>query len=585
MVQYLEWCKDFIEDFLVEMHLDYGMPARATEIANLKIVNTSDGQRNQYWKNFTIMLLFLYSKTRSRRDTDRVIPRFLSPKVKKQLMMYMTLVRPTMSYLIKALGGLEGENDVDEYLFMDHVHGRWDGERVRTVFKSVTSRNAVGLLEFSTYRQAADLMMEKLIKYKVRGINDNCFFDMQMGHSSQTAEVGYAVAKDDSNITTKTAIHEYWIVSGEWWKAMDEISMRISDIAEHAETTETVLTSSGTEISSITVDLPRLEYRETTRSVKMPDRTFNPYVEIRPETLVSLRALFNNTSARFKSVEQASACQWAVNRTGDGLVILETGGGKSLVIELPASMERDKTTVVIVPFVGLLTEMKSRFSRLNLVVEEWTKDRMEMDQYPNVIVVSAEDAVTDEFKRYLTEIDNLKRLSRIVIDEAHVVVTHRKFRPHLRRLICTVRAVEVPVILLTATCPPSMEEELRRSLGCMSWMVFRRSINRPNLEYKVVKISGKGQMKVMDSTICDMIDKAMNSEIWKTEDRIIVYCLTKNDCRDLSGLINRTLKQKISGFYQLEIVERRERDYVSDMDEWSDQDLGGDGGIWGWYRL
>jgi superfamily II DNA helicase RecQ len=550
VVQYLGWCKDFIEDFLVEMHLDYGMPGRATEIANMKIINTGEGQRNLYWKNYTIMLLFLYSKTRSRKDTDRMIPRFLSPEVKKQLMMYMTFIRPTMSYLIKALGGLEGETDVDEYLFMDHVHGRWDGERVRTVFKSVTSRNAIGLLEFSTYRQAADLMMEKLIKYKVHGINENCFFDMQMGHSSLTAEVSYAVAKDDSNVATKTAIHEFWIVTGEWWKVMNAISTRIPDTGEHAETTETTRTSSsGTEISSIIIDLPRLEYKETTKSVKMPDRTVNPYVEIKPETLVSLRALFNNTSARFKSVEQASACQWAVNRTGDGLVILETGGGKSLIIELPASMERDKTTVVIVPFVGLLTEMKSRFGRLNLIVEEWTRERMDTDQHPNLIMVSAEEAVTDEFKRYLTEVSNLGRLSRIIIDEAHVIITQRNFRPWLGRLVCTVRAVRVPVIMLTATCPPSMEEDLRRSLACMSWTVFRRSINRPNLEYKVVKVSGKRQMEVMDWTICDMINKAMNSEMWKAEDRIIVYCLTKDDCRDLSGLINRTLKQDISGFY------------------------------------
>ncbi len=56
-------------------------------------------------------------------------------------------------------------------------------------------------------------------------------------------------------------------------------------------------------------------------------------------------------------------------------------------------------------------------------------------------------------------------------------------------------------------------------------------------------------MEVMNSMICDMIDEAMNSEIWKMEDRIIVYCLTKDDCRDLSGLINRMLKQDISGFY------------------------------------
>jgi hypothetical protein len=368
VVQYLKWCEDFIEDFLVEMHLDYGMPGRATEIANLKIMNTSDGQRNLYWKNCTIMFLFLYSKNHSRRDTDQVIPRFLSPEVNKQLMMYMTFVHPMMSFLIKALKGLEGENDVDEYLFMDHVHGRWDGERVRMVFKSVTSRNAIGLLEFRVYRQAADLMMEKLIKYKVHGINENCFFDMQMGHSSLMAEVSYAVAKDDSNVATKTAIHEFWIVSGEWWKVMNAISMRIPDIGEHAEMTETTRTSSssGTEISSITIDLPRLEYKEMTKSVKMPDRTVNPYVEIKPETLVSLRALFNNMSARFKSVEQASACQWAVNRTGDGLVILETGGGKSLIIELPVSMERNKMTVVIVPFVGLLMEMKSRFGHLSV---------------------------------------------------------------------------------------------------------------------------------------------------------------------------------------------------------------------------
>lgn len=553
VVQYLEWCKDFIEDFLVEMHLDCGMPARAPEIANMKIMNTGDGQRNMYWKNFTIMLLFLYSKTRSRRDTDQVIPRFLSPEVKKQLMMYMTFVRPAMSFLIKALGALEGENDVDEYLFMDHVHGRWDGERIRTVFKAVTSRNDLGLLEFSTYRQAADLMMEKLIKYKVHGINENCFFDMQMGHSSRTGEWSYAVAKDDSNLATKTAIHEFWMVSWEWWRVMD------ARIPDSAETTTPI-----TETPSITVDLPRLEYREATKPVKTPDRILNPYVEIRPETLVSLRALFNDTSARFKSVEQASACQWAVNRTGDGLVILETGGGKSLIIELPASMERNKTTVVIVPFVGLLVEMKSRFGRLNLVVEEWTRERMETDQHPNVIMVSAEDAVSDGFKRYLGEINNLGRLSRIIIDEAHVLVTQRDFRTHLKRLVCTVRAVEVPVVMLTATCPPSMEEDLRRSLACMAWTVFRRSTNRSNLEYKVVKVSGT---EIMDSTICDMIDRAMNSEIWKEEDRIIVYCLTKDDCRDLSALINRALEQDISGFYHGRLSkEQKEQTYLRWVD-------------------
>ena len=338
---------------------------------------------------------------------------------------------------------------------------------------------------------------------------------------------------------------------------MDATSSRIPDRSERAEMTEA-------ETPLTTINLSRPEHREAIMPVKMPDRKLNPYVKIRPETLISLRALFNDTSARFKSIEQASACQWAINRTGDGLIVLETGGGKSLIIELPTSMEKDKTTAVIVPFVGLLTEMKDRFRRLNLIVEEWTRDRMETDQYPNLVMVSAEDAVTDAFKRYLIELHNLGRLSRVIIDEAHVVATQRDFRPHLRRLVCTVRAVEVPVILLTATCPPSMEEDLRRSLACMSWTIFRRSTNRPNLEYKIMKVR---ESRAMDSTICDMIHRAMDSEIWKIEDRIIVYCLTRNDCRDLSALINRELGQDISGFYHSRLSkEEKEEMYQNWVD-------------------
>jgi hypothetical protein len=355
VMEYLGWCKDFMEDFLVEMHLDYGLPARAPEIANLKIMNTSDGQRNIYWKNFTIMLLFLYSKNRSRKDRDQITPRFLSPEVKKQLVMYMTFIRPMMSFLIKVLGDLEGEKDVDEYLFMDHIHGRWDGGRVMTVFKSVMSRNELGLLEFSTYRQAAELIMDKLIKYKVHGINENSFFDLQMTHSSQTGEECYAVAKDDSNLATKRAIHEFWIVSLEWWRIMTgalqtkavDIRMRTVDRADIAETTQISNMIDRTEDAGLTralrdmIDLLKLENRQTTTSVKMGDSQLNPYMEIKPETLMSLRVLFNDTSARFKSVEQALATQWAINRTGDGLVVLETGGGKSLLIELPNYIRSD----------------------------------------------------------------------------------------------------------------------------------------------------------------------------------------------------------------------------------------------------
>jgi len=53
--------------------------------------------------------------------------------------MNMNFICPMISFLIKALKELEEENDGNEYLFMGHVYGRCNGERVRMMFKFVTS--------------------------------------------------------------------------------------------------------------------------------------------------------------------------------------------------------------------------------------------------------------------------------------------------------------------------------------------------------------------------------------------------------------------------------------------------------------
>lgn len=52
-------------------------------------------------------------------------------------------------------------------------------------------------------------------------------------------------------------------------------------------------------------------------------------------------------------------------------------------------------------------------------------------------------------------------LKRIVMDEAHVALTHCDFRPDMEKLVIVMRTVPVQVVLLTATMPPSMEQHLR----------------------------------------------------------------------------------------------------------------------------
>ena len=82
--------------------------------------------------------------------------------------------------------------------------------------------------------------------------------------------------------------------------------------------------------------------------------------------LNALRGLYDDSQAQFKSEEQAEAVRLAMKRSGDILVILPTGGGKSVIFMAPAWIEKGLTTVVIVPFVALIEEMEKRCKELGL---------------------------------------------------------------------------------------------------------------------------------------------------------------------------------------------------------------------------
>jgi hypothetical protein len=76
-VDWLKRCKQFLECLSVTCHLLGGQPARATEMATFRWINSSDEQRAMYWTQGTVMLLAQYSKTRSRTSQSRLIPRYL----------------------------------------------------------------------------------------------------------------------------------------------------------------------------------------------------------------------------------------------------------------------------------------------------------------------------------------------------------------------------------------------------------------------------------------------------------------------------------------------------------------------------
>ena len=105
-----------------------------------------------------------------------------------------------------------------------------------------------------------------------------------------------------------------------------------------------------------------------------------------------------DVNARFKSDGQAKAVKLALQRKRDGLIILPTNGGKSLVFQLPAYMEKDLTTVVIIPYVALLNEMKDKCEELGLSCQVWKEDDDLTVGNHQILIIEVEHAVLPGFQ-------------------------------------------------------------------------------------------------------------------------------------------------------------------------------------------
>lgn len=278
--------------------------------------------------------------------------------------------------------------------------------------------------------------------------------------------------------------------------------------------------------------------------------------------LQGLRKFLKDDHARFKSEHQAKSVQLTLKREHDLLVILPTGGGKSLVFQLPVFMERKMVTVVIIPFVALLEEMKEKCEKLGLDAQIWTDEiGLDLLESSGLIFVGIEHAVRPSFQQLLVQLEGSKRLSRLVFDECHTIYSQKSFRPIMRRLGSLIRCVSVPVILLSASLPKEMENELTKTLGLEELVILRTCTDRLELEYKVVDVSDSvSTMRELNWEIGNAFVMATKEWNMKKTDRVIIYCLQTNWAEELAKYLNEKLNKEFSGVYhaKLTVEERRE---------------------------
>lgn len=219
----------------------------------------------------------------------------------------------------------------------------------------------------------------------------------------------------------------------------------------------------------------------------------------------------------------------------DAFVLMPTGGGKSLCYQLPALL-MPGVAIIISPLIAL---MKNQVDAIRgfVIEKEGIAHFLNSSLNKAQIQEVREDLLSGQTKllyvapESLTKEENINFLRQLTIsfyavDEAHCISEWgHDFRPEYRRIYPIVQEIgKAPVIALTATATPKVQNDIQRNLGMLDARVFKTSFNRSNLYYEI---------RTKANTEREII-KFIKSNQGKSG---IIYCLSRKKVEDVAQLL------------------------------------------------
>ncbi len=216
-------------------------------------------------------------------------------------------------------------------------------------------------------------------------------------------------------------------------------------------------------------------------------------------------------------------------------VIMPTGGGKSLCYQLPA-LVLEGTAIVVSPLIALMKNqvdaIRSLGSEIGVAhVLNSSLTKTEINQVKADIVsgktkllyVAPESLTKEEYIQFLNEV----KLSFVAIDEAHCISEWgHDFRPEYRNLRNIIRQLgDIPIIGLTATATPKVQEDILKNLDMPDAHVYKASFNRPNLYYEI-----RPKTKNVEADIIRFIKQHKGKSG-------VIYCLSRKKVEEIAQVL------------------------------------------------
>ncbi|MBW4673991.1 MAG: DNA helicase RecQ [Desmonostoc geniculatum HA4340-LM1] len=216
----------------------------------------------------------------------------------------------------------------------------------------------------------------------------------------------------------------------------------------------------------------------------------------------------------------------------DLMVVMPTGGGKSLCFQLPALL-KNGLTVVVSPLIALMQDQVEALRNNNIsatflnsslnAYQVRSREEAILNGKVKLLYVAPERLLSERFLPFLDLVKEKIGISSFAIDEAHCVSEWgHDFRPEYRQLkSLRKRYPDIPTVALTATATDRVRSDIIQQLGLKQPSIHLASFNRENLYYEV-----RPKSKYAYAELLELIRE--------TEGSTIIYCLTRKKVDELT---------------------------------------------------